>query len=154
MYFRGVIWPMFLQATVLSNSRQSGGVEMNVKGKGIAATVCIQSYVTPTSCQPLSSPHIMKWRRVFKLIVLLPLVIWVIITTGLGFPHAASVPQNVHFKPLRSSGSLNLWTTEQRFIYRPTAHVVNFADILMRKGESQLGEKLDFQQEVYDLFCV
>lgn len=92
--------------------------------------------------------------EVFKLIVLLPLVIQVIITTGPGFLHAASGAKNVHLQPLRSAGPLNQWCSEHRFIYRPAAHVVNFVDILMRKGEGQLGEKLDFQQEVYDLFCV
>lgn len=86
------------------------------------------------------------------MILLLPLVVQAVIITGPGFPHPAVVPQNVHFQPLRSS--LNQWCSEQRFIYHPTAHVVNFVDILMQKGEGQLGEKLDYQQEVYDLFYV
>lgn len=60
---------------------------------------------------------------------LLPLVIQVIITTGLGVPHAAGVPQNAQYQPQRSSGPLNQWRSEQRFIYRFTAHVVNFVII-------------------------
>lgn len=94
-----------------------------------AGILLLLSVFSLMSLQPHVSPsaaHTSLSGGVFKLIVLLPLVIQVIITTGLGFPHAARVPQNEHFQPLRSSGPLNQRCSEQRFIYRSTAHVVKF----------------------------
>lgn len=86
--------------------------------------------------------------------MVLPLVIQVIITTGLGFPHAARLLENVHFQPLRFSGPLNQWRLRTEIYLSLHSPCGQLCDILMWKGESQLGEKLDFQQEVYDLFYV
>lgn len=100
------------------------------KWMSVASHCCLHSVLCHANFMwALQQPTHHYVEDVFKLMVLLPLVIQVIITTGLGVPHAARVPQNAQFQPQRSSSPLNQWRLEQKCIYRFTAHVVNFVII-------------------------